>query len=341
MTRNESQLEPPPSRWQRMAPVVMLLLLAPVISEMLYGATRVSFLFALIPEIGVWGCGALLIRYVVRRWHRGWLSVWLLGLALALAEECFIQQTSLAPLIGSAANGYGRAVGVNWIYLIWALGYESIWVVVVPIQLTELVFPGRRKEPWLRTGGVLWAGLSFCLASFIAWFTWTKQARTKVFHLPPYDPPWLYLLLAGLAIALLVVVAFVVPVAWPQKMQAGRPSPRPWRLGLAAALLGLPWGTFVLVSYGTWLWIQPAVIIPLALGWALLAFLLLRGWTSQPGWQDSHRLAVVFGAITACMVSGFIVFAVGGAWPMDWIGKAIMNLAAVAGLSRLGRKIAR
>ncbi|HEY6370393.1 MAG TPA: hypothetical protein VIX37_07420 [Candidatus Sulfotelmatobacter sp.] len=41
----------PHSRWQRSGPIVTLLPLAPVISEVLYGATRISVIFVLIPEI--------------------------------------------------------------------------------------------------------------------------------------------------------------------------------------------------------------------------------------------------------------------------------------------------
>jgi len=50
-----------PSGWQRLGPVVTLLLLAPIIAEVLHGATRISSIFALIPEIGAWGCGALIM----------------------------------------------------------------------------------------------------------------------------------------------------------------------------------------------------------------------------------------------------------------------------------------
>ena len=54
------------SRWQRIGPTVTLLLLAPIISELLYGSVRISVIFILIPEILTWGCGALLIRECVR-----------------------------------------------------------------------------------------------------------------------------------------------------------------------------------------------------------------------------------------------------------------------------------
>jgi hypothetical protein len=91
-----------------------------------------------------------------RRRGRSWRSVLLLGVALAVAEECVIQQTSLAPRIGiDPARVYGRAFGVNWEYFLWALGFESVWAVVLPIALTELLFPDRRDDLWLGPRGLV------------------------------------------------------------------------------------------------------------------------------------------------------------------------------------------
>jgi hypothetical protein len=89
------------------------LLLAPIVSEVLYGATRISVIFVLVPQVAIWGCGALLIREAVRRGRRGWVGLLLLGVALAVAEECIIQQTSLAPMVGLSGREYGRALGVR------------------------------------------------------------------------------------------------------------------------------------------------------------------------------------------------------------------------------------
>lgn len=72
------------------------MILAPLLAEILPGATRLSAIFVLPIEIGVWGGGALLIRYAVRRWRLGWRNKMLLALALAATEEGIIQQTSLA-----------------------------------------------------------------------------------------------------------------------------------------------------------------------------------------------------------------------------------------------------
>src|SRR5262249_23578884 len=106
------------------APIMTLLVLSPLIGEVLSGATRLSFIFVLVPEIRVWGCGTLIIGDVVRRWRGGGPSALLLGLGLAIAEEFIIQQTSLAPLPWlDPATAYGRVAGVNWPYFLFMLGY--------------------------------------------------------------------------------------------------------------------------------------------------------------------------------------------------------------------------
>jgi hypothetical protein len=320
---------------------VTLLLLSPIISEVLLGATRISVLFVLVPEIAVWGCGALMIRYAVRRWHRGWVSLLLLGVALAVAEECVIQQTSLAPLEGLASHAYGRVWGVNWVYFLWALGYESIWVVVLPVQLTELIFPARRTELWAGRRGLILASGVFILGSFVAWYSWTQHARTKVFHMPEYQPPLLYVLLAVVAIVLLVAAAFS---RWtspqPKRPEIERSAPRPWLVGLTAFVLGFPWCLLVLLGFGAAPTIPFEVPMIGGIAWACTTFILFSSWTSSPAWHDLHRFAVVFGGVVACMAAGFVIFAVGGALGIDWMGKVVLNAIAVLLMAALGRKLA-
>jgi hypothetical protein len=99
----------------------------------------------------VWGCGALMIREVVHRWRGGWTSILVLGLGWSIVWEFIIQQTSLSPLPWlSSTPVYGRVWDVNWIWSLFMLGYEAVWIVLVPILLTELIFPQRRDEAWLR-----------------------------------------------------------------------------------------------------------------------------------------------------------------------------------------------
>ncbi|HEX6774182.1 MAG TPA: hypothetical protein VF126_19260, partial [Acidobacteriaceae bacterium] len=171
------------------APIWTLVLLAPFIAEVLSGSTRTSILFVFIPEVMVWGIGALFCRDLVRRWRGGGVSLLLLGLALSVAEEFIIQQTSLAPLPfpGSHA-GYGRIWGINLVYLLFMLGFESVWIVLVPAQIIELFFPAKAAIPWLRPRGIVVSCILFFIGCRIAWYGWTQQARPRL-HAAAYHPP--------------------------------------------------------------------------------------------------------------------------------------------------------
>jgi len=331
-----------PARGRRIGPITTLLLLAPIISEVLYGGTRVSAIFVVIPEIMTWGCGALLVRYWARRWHKGWMSVLILGLALAVAEECVIQQTSIAPLVGLAQHAYGRVFGVNWVYLLWALGYESVWVVLIPVQFTELLFPALRDQLWLRLRGVIAASGVFALGSFMAWFSWTQMARVKVFHMQPYSPPPLYILVGLAVIGLLVLAAHRIPAARVRPGQRPlRPSPPPWLVGVIICILGSPWAALSVLGFGAFPTIPFAWVLSAAVAWAALTFTLIQRWSSSAGWDDTHRYVLVFGGVMACMLGGYVVFKVGGALRIDWIGKLVLNIAALAWLIVFGRRVSR
>jgi len=316
------------------ASVVALLLLSPVIAEVLFGVTHVTTLFVLVPQIGTWGCGALIIRHLVRRRGRSWTALLLLGIAFAIAEECVIQQTSLAPLVGvDPDHVYARALGVNWVYLLWALGYESIWAVVLPVQLVELVFPAQRDSPWIGRRGFVIAVIVFTLASFVAWYSWTQVALPKVFHMPAYHPPSLAILIALAAIAILVILA-LGPRRSPRVDRKTTPSAaRPWVVGLTSFALSLPWFFLVALAYGAAPTLPPHIPIALGLLLAGLALFFARHWPSRSSWRDTHRLAVIFGALAASMLAGFRVSGV--ILPIDYIGKLIFNVIAVLLLARL------
>jgi len=326
-----------PSWWQRNGSVVTLLLLAPVVSEVLYGSTRVSAIPALVPEIMCWGCGALLIRHFTRRWQKGWTSMMLMGLALAVAEEFVIQQTSIAPMVTVAQQPYGRVFGVNWVYFEWALFYECAWVVLIPVQLTELLFPAQRRKAWLGARGVAIASLFFVLGSFMAWYSWTQRVRVQILHMAPYTPSPQHILAGIAAIILLVVGAYLVPA--PAKPAESRPAPPPWFAGIVTGVLGTAWSAFALISWGPGALPHLPYLWPLTvgLGWAACAFFLVRRWTASSGWSDWHRYALVLAGVAATMIGGVVFFAVDGASRLDWIGKSVLNLAAVAWLIWIGR----
>jgi hypothetical protein len=318
-------------------PIWTLLLISPFIGEVLSGSTRASILFVYIPEIMVWGVGALFCRELVRRWRAGSVSLLLFGMALSFAEEFIIQQTSLAPLPFPGAHpDYGRMWGVNLVYLLSMLGYESVWVVVVPIQVTDLFFPRHAGQSWLRVRGIILACVVFLVGSRIARYGWTQQARPRS-HAAPYHPPLTMTVLGLAAITTLIAVAHVVRgFGLPSPDDRGITAPA-WLGGVTAFVMGSAW--FVLIGQNfVPKPVQPFWIALVAgIAWATVAFRLFVWWSSRPAWSAVHRFAAAFGATLACMAAPYLTI---GSWPkVDLVGKMLFNAVALTGFLLLARSV--
>ena len=191
-----------------MLPGLTLMFAAPMIAEVLPGATRMSSIFVFPLEFIIWGGGAIVVRALVRRQKLGWANLLLLAVALSLSEELLIHQTSLAPVIIQLKGvEYARAFGVNYVYLTWALLYEVIFVVFIPVALVELIFYERREETWLNAVGAAVIGVLFVPACFLAWFLWTHIVREKVLHLEAYVAPMKYVIVSAAVIGFLIWLA--------------------------------------------------------------------------------------------------------------------------------------
>ncbi|HVY85657.1 MAG TPA: hypothetical protein VG943_11020 [Caulobacterales bacterium] len=328
----------------RIAPGLMLMVLAPLVAETLQGATRPSvylgfpaiFLF----EVAVWGGGALFARYFVRKFNLGGLNLLLLALVLSVAEEFLIQQTSIAPLVIQIKGvAYARAFGVNYVYFPWALIYESVFVVLIPVLLTELIFPTRRRDTWLSVSGFIVAALFFMVGALGAWFSWTQIAREKVFHLPHYDPPAAYLL-AGVVMMLGLIALALGPF---RRAIANAPKPMAPPPPIIAGLLSLIFAVLVealaAMAFGMDPTIPPAIVLGLTFVVAALALWLVPAWAAHPKWRDAHRYALVFGGVVGNSAAGFLGYL--GATPIDFWGKAATNGIALILLIVLGTRIGK
>jgi hypothetical protein len=345
--QSESATAPAAARTTRVhyaGPIWTLVLLAPLIGEVLSGSTRLSFLFAFIPETMVWGCGALLCRELVRRWRAGATSLLLLGLALSVAEEFVIQQTSLAPLPFPGAHAlYGRLWGVNWVYFLFMLGYESIWVAVVPVTITELIFPTCHSQPWLRRGGIITTCIVFLVGSYIAWFAWTQRARPSL-HAAIYRPPLIAVASGIAAIVLLGYTAYALRSVGGEMAASNRAVrfwPIPWIAGIAAFVMGCAWFKLIAMLFTP---VHSPAWLPMTMGFAgaLCTYALFRALSSG-GWGDMERWAASLGAVMACMSIGYLSTV--GWKHSDLVFKAILNVLALICLLALGvvvrRRIAR
>jgi hypothetical protein len=182
----------------------------------------------------------------------------------------------------------------------------------------------------------------FVLGSSVAWYGWTQRARVKIFHMPPYTPTSVTLLTGIAAILLLIFAAYVLPVPEPREKSATtRFAPSPWVVGLVCFALGFPWSMLILVGLGFFPAAPVGPVVAVALSTAAVAFFTIRRWTRASDWRDIHRFALVFGGILACMLGGFVVLRFVGALRVDWIGKTILNAAAIAWLISVGRATKR
>jgi hypothetical protein len=305
------------SWFYRALPGLTLMLLAPLIAEILPGATRTSSAFVYPIEVLIWGGGAVMARYLVRRFRLGWLNLLLLAMALAVAEECLIQQTSFAPLaIKLKGVEYARAFGFNYLYFLWAMIYEAVFVVLVPVTLCELIFPSRRENGWLGAWGIGVICVLFLPACHAAWYGWNMVARVRYLHEPPYVLPRVDMIAGAVAIFALIALA-----VGPLRRVLARP----------AKPMTPPHPLLVTVLAGAFSVVAPAIPMGVGCVLAILTLVLVPGWMAHARWGRWHDLGLTYGAITGncgIMFVGFI-----GAAPIDLWGKVVLD--AIAGLMLL------
>jgi hypothetical protein len=313
-----------------------LLILSPVIAEVLNGATRLSTLFVFVPEVLVWGAGALLCRELVRRWRAGWMSLAALGLALSVAEEIVIQQTSLAPLPFPGANAaFGRWGGVNWVYFLFMLGYECVWVVLVPVKVTELIFPRKANSPWLRRRGLIVTTVAFLVGCRIAWYAWTQRAVPMVFHIKAYVPTWGQLA-AGLAgIVALIGLAWVLRGVGPKTVK--RRIVQPWAAGAMAAVAAAVWFVLLGQNFQTHPQLTAVQTVLCQIALAVVIFALFAVWTGSTEWSARHEWAVCFGVVLTTGVGSSLNKA--GYSVADFIFKNAVDVLVLIGLAWLGVQV--
>ena len=281
-------------------------------------------------------------RYLVRRFKLGWFNLLLLAVALAVAEECLIQQTSFAPLVVKLKGvEYARDYGFNYLYFLWAVVYEAVFVVLVPVVLCELIFPSRKDNGWLSGWGIGIICVLFLPACHAAWYGWNVIARVKFLHQPPYPVPNVDLIAGAVAIVALIALA-VGPF---RRLLAGPARPLSPPHPLVVAILGVVFSVLLfgvlVMAYG----IKPDVspMIPTAVGIALtlLGLAFVPGWMAHDRWGQGQDIALTYSVTAGNCGIMFIGFLNSGTAPIDLWGKVVLDAIAVLMLSWLLAKVAR
>ncbi len=316
--------------WRAAAPIAVLIFLAPVLAELLVGTVHITNLWLLVLEMAVYGTAALIIRYLVRQQHRGWVAILLLGIAFAIALECVILQTALTPrFFPAGVHSFGWAFGIQWIWLIAMLGFESVYAIVLPIKLTDLIFPNQRNDLWLDRRGFAATTIVFLVSSIGVGLLWSRVGLQR-YGPSTYQVPLLYVGLALLVSAALVIGTLNLRTTVRPAQSTQRPAWSPWLVGLIAFVFGLFWFILIALPYlDSALLPGASPLIPIGSGlvWGGLAVLFVRYQSAEQGWRDSHRLALIFGAVLASMLGGVLVVARDA--PVDQIGKLVFDLIAI------------
>ena len=176
-----------PGKWK---PILVLLVLSPAVGELLSGSSPplqffnpVFFLLL----VGLYGCGALLVRETAARRQLNGAGVLLLGAAYGIIEEGLTCKSFFNPYWTDTGylSVYGRGWGVNWVWAFGLTAYHMVVSIAVPVFLTEALFPARAQEPWLRRRGWIIAGTSLGLVVILGFLGFDNQQ----FHLIEMKDP--------------------------------------------------------------------------------------------------------------------------------------------------------
>ena len=319
---------------RRAVPTVFLLFAAPLIAEVLWGTTPVSAIGGLLIQIGLYGCGALLIREFTQRWGGGLPTVLLLGVGYAIVEEALVEPFWFTPHI--LDHPYGVAFGVFWTYAVWNIGYHALFSIAIPIVLTDLVFPAWRGRRLLHRTGTVVAGVVYALNAVVLGMLWYSTIQEQMFHVPARVQPGRQLPAVLVIVAVIWLARQVAPVRFWRA--DGRSLPRAAVAGLAAALgTGALFGVLWMAASADVLKPLP-FLVPIAVALIAVA-LIIRAVRQCAPPTDRQVLAACTGALVVQVAAGFRF--TGLTHPADIVGKAVLDLAALGLLLFLARRSPR
>jgi len=239
----------------RSHPILCLAILTPGIPEYLSTSSSLLsivvnpawFVIQLAINVAQYTAGALLIREAILRWHKGWGSLFLLGLAYGITEEGLGDNTLFNSNHGADGflGWFGRFDGVNWVWSTGVLSFHVIYSIGLPILLLALALPQTRGVS-LVTG----RGIAVCFTTLVASTSLEAVIVYRAFHF------WMgFALLAGamIVIMVLVVAAYFLP------RDAWRPATEQPHLSALGAGV---WGFAVFPVLFTLEYFVPATGIP-------------------------------------------------------------------------------
>ncbi len=328
---------------RRIGPALALLIIAPLIAEFLLGDFNIRQIGFVVVFIPLYGGGAVLVREITRRAHRGWPTMLLIALAFALVLEGFLNQTLFNPNYAGQhllAYGFIPALGTSFNFTVYLLTLHVVWSVGASVALAEGLTGARWREPWLRLPGLL-----VTAALFLIGCAFTTIFTLRTFHFVASPAQY-----AAVAIAAMVVI--VAAFAGFHGAGNGAVGQRSRQSGDNTGHASSFWLVLVVSlvlssAFQRWFVYAPAHAVATGLGLAGLlgldvaAVVLFAVWSRRGGWGPVQALAALTGAIiTYGWISLRRLVVAGGTslgvptTPIDVLGQALL-LLAMLGLSYL------
>ena len=274
---------------KRVLPPLVLLFLAPVVSQLLSAELAPSEFFSpfgltVLPLI--YGGGAILVRDLVKRWRKGWVALLLLGAVYGIVREGLMLRSFFDPFWGDieVLSYYGRWAGINWVWSIDRTIYHSVISIGIPVLLTEIMFPEFRDRVWLGKWVAIVLAIVFAMNIIFGYFFGTDYPAGVL----------RYWLTAAVA-AVLFLLAWRLPAeVIPTREIPCKPPVLFWLTGFLGTI------AFVVIF-----WMLPNTSTPppvtILLGVGLVAcvtWLVMRLSGNTGAWDDRRRLALATGPLS-------------------------------------------
>ncbi len=297
---------------RRIPPALALFLVAPIFGELFSGSSPLNEYINPVTFITLsllYGCGAIIVRELVIRWEKGWLSVFILGTAYGIYEEGVLVQSFFDPGwvdLGKLAV-YGRAGGVNWVWTEHLTIFHMLISIAASIAFVEALYPEQRTGRWVNRRGwwiANWVGI---LVLVIPWKMMVK-----------YDSGGWWLL-AWIAVIALGFLARYVPTRLLPPRE--RHVPKPWRFWLTGFLGFFIQFIIVYASSDKQTIPFPIIMLSLIVFDAFVLWLILRWSGNGAAWDDRHRMALLIGALSFFLVLGPL--ATNGQYPVMYFSNPV------------------
>lgn len=302
---------------------IFLLLLSPITAELLSGSSPPVEFFnpiAFVMLVAFYGSGAVIMRELKIRWGKGYGSLLILGAAYGIIEEGLAVKSFFDPnwvdlgILGT----YGRWLGVNWVWCMHLTIYHSVVSIVIPIVLTEIMYPEIRKESLITTKKLKILAVVFILDSSLLFA-----------FLTVYIPPVIPYIATIIAVLILFYIAYRLPEYDSYDKRPPPSSKKLWAIGLSWIVID--WFIFYGIPYTG---IHP--IITIALG--VMAFSIPYRYLTRFNWNnDIHKLSVISGVLSFLIFLAILqeLFNIG---PSNTTGMALVGIAYAVFLLYLYKK---